>query len=445
MAVVNPFQQINAALPPLAPAPEPALGFNPSDMDPNAGGPPQLPQGKRPQVFGPTPQDRQQTMLGGRLEQDYQKDLHPWGTPDNHPGVWGKIGHALSVATGGPNRRLTEEQGIEGRLNKLAQLQSQIGEQGAQAKNLTANAEHTEAETPEVAPNAESARGLQRAEIEEKENGINNPPLAVGYAHAVNEAIKAGRDPSTDPIVKHLQDAITDLQRQVPETKGIVTDLKRGGIEHNVLVNPANGEEIRDLGERGEKPSTVNVNAGNSELDREATRMAKPYEKGVADANAQLEKIADAKTMINGSAEAQALGVPKVLTALVSGQGSGVRITLPELNAIAKARGLSGDIEGTLRSWSGAGKLTPTQQQQLSGILDDVQQRILAKQAIHSEALDRINGGASRADVIKADKEARQKINNLEKGVGMIRALDPQGVLHEAPAGTALPAGWKAQ
>lgn len=28
---------------------------------------------------------------------------------------------------------------------------------------------------------------------------------------------------------------------------------------------------------------------------------------------------------------------------------------------------------------------------------------------------------------------------------GMIRALDPQGVLHEAPVGTALPAGWKAQ
>ena len=28
---------------------------------------------------------------------------------------------------------------------------------------------------------------------------------------------------------------------------------------------------------------------------------------------------------------------------------------------------------------------------------------------------------------------------------GMIRALDPQGVLHEAPAGTPLPAGWKAQ
>jgi hypothetical protein len=62
--------------------------------------------------------------------------------------------------------------------------------------------------------------------------------------------------------------------------------------------------------------------------------------------------------------------------------------------------------------------LTPEQQKQLTGILDDVQQRILAKQAIHSAALDSINGAASRADVIKADREARQKINDLEKGAG---------------------------
>lgn len=39
------------------------------------------------------------------------------------------------------------------------------------------------------------------------------------------------------------------------------------------------------------------------------------------------------------------------------------------------------------------------------------------------------------------------KPNNPSSGGGrqMIRALDPQGVLHEAPAGTTLPAGWKAQ
>jgi len=162
MAVVNPFQQINASLLPLAPAASPELGFNPSDMDPNASAPPPLPQGKRPQVFGPTPQDRQQTMLGGRLEQDYQKDLHPWGTPENHPGVWGKIGHALSYATGGPNRRLMEESGLEGRLNKLAQLQAQMGVQSAQAGNLASET----ADRPAKDASEERLQGDQADKLE---------------------------------------------------------------------------------------------------------------------------------------------------------------------------------------------------------------------------------------------------------------------------------------
>jgi hypothetical protein len=122
--------------------------------------------------------------------------------------------------------------------------------------------------------------------------------------------------------------------------------------------------------------------------------------------------------MVNGNAEAQALGIPKVLTALVSGQGSGVRITQAELNMIGKARGIQGDVEGTLNSWAGKGRLSAEQQRQLTGILDDVKNRILAKQAIHNDALDRINGAATRQDVIAADKEARQKLNDLEKGGG---------------------------
>jgi hypothetical protein len=196
-----------------------------------------------------------------------------------------------------------------------------------------------------------------------------------------------------------------------------------------------------------ERPTVINQNSADAALDREATRLAKPYEKGIADANTQLDKIADARAMVNGSAEAQALGVPKVLTALVSGAGSGVRITQPELNAIAKARGISGDIEGTLRQWAGKGKLTPEQQKQLTGILDDVQQRLMAKQTIYAAALDQINGAASREDIIKADKEARQKLNDIERQgtQKMIRARDPQGNLQEAPEGTALPKGWKAE
>jgi hypothetical protein len=75
-------------------------------------------------------------------------------------------------------------------------------------------------------------------------------------------------------------------------------------------------------------------------------------------------------------------------------------------------------VEGTINSWAGKGKLTGTQKQQLTQILDDVHQRILAKQAIHNDALDRINGAASRDDIIRADKEARQKLNELSQTHG---------------------------
>ena len=151
-------------------------------------------------------------------------------------------------------------------------------------------------------------------------------------------------------------------------------------------------------------------------LDRETTRFTKPHEKAVADANAQLEKIDDARAMINGSAEAQALGIPKVLTALVSGAGSGVRITQPELNAIAKARGITGDVEGFINSISGKGKLTSTQQKQLTDLLDGVKARITQKQSIANDALDNINGASSRDEIIAHDKDARQKISDLESG-----------------------------
>ena len=418
MTVVNPFQQINAALPPLAPAPAPAPApaFDPTPLPGVSDTPPQMPQGKRPQVFGPTPQDRQETMLGGRLEKDYQKDLHPWGTPENHPGVWGKIGHAVSVATGGPNRRLMEESGLEGRLNKLAELQSQLGEQGAQTS-------HLKEETAEMPGKAESEEGLQGAETEEAQAKIaNGPDLATAYAHAVNQAIKNGQDPAQDPIVQHLSDAITGLQKQ-PASKGREhVNLQDGKhAPFGGSFDPETGKYFDGSGNEiakpvpYEKPSTVNVNAGNAEMDREATRLGKPYEKGASDTSAQLDKIADARAMVNGNAESQALGIPKVLTALVSGQGSGVRITQAELNMIGKARGIAGDVVGTLNKLAGQGSLSKAQQQQLTQILDDVKARVEKKAAVHSAALDAINGAGSREQIIQADKQARQQLQQIEK------------------------------
>jgi hypothetical protein len=152
-----------------------------------------------------------------------------------------------------------------------------------------------------------------------------------------------------------------------------------------------------------------------AEIDRIAGRLGKPHETAITAGNNQLERMDEARAMINGSAEAQALGIPKVLTALVSGQGTGVRITQPELNAIGKARGFAGDVQGTINALAGKGKLTKEQQQQITAIIDDAKRRLQEKLNISNQALDAMNGAETRADVIAADKKARKQMSDLEK------------------------------
>lgn len=153
----------------------------------------------------------------------------------------------------------------------------------------------------------------------------------------------------------------------------------------------------------------------NTALDRESKQYGAPYQKGVDAAESQLEKIDEAMRMLNSKgAEGQALGIPKVLTALVSGQGTGVRITQAELNSIAAARGVKGDTEGFFNSISGAGKLSRAQVGQLNNILNDARDLIQKKASIHKDALDAMNGASDRAGFLAADKTARQNLSDLE-------------------------------
>jgi len=163
-----------------------------------------------PVAPAPEPQDPLQPVmqhLQGRLNKDYEKDANPYGSPQNHPGVFGKIAHALNVATGGENRRMDEEQGIEKRIGETVGDQSKNAYQGAETAHLNA-------ETPEVAPNAESERGERAVDTATKQQALDmGPSLATAYAHRVNQVIQEGGDPSTDATVQHLHSAIEDLQK----------------------------------------------------------------------------------------------------------------------------------------------------------------------------------------------------------------------------------------
>jgi hypothetical protein len=160
-----------------------------------------------------------------KLVKDYQKDADPYGSPDNHPGFFGKLAHALSHATGGDTRRGWEEQGLVKQINAQTADDAQNAYTGAK----TGETEEATKEMPGKTQSEEGLQGAQTANLQSETTARNaGPDLATAYAHAVNQAIKNGADPSTDPVVQHLADSITAIQKTTPPK----------GSEHVDLVGP---------------------------------------------------------------------------------------------------------------------------------------------------------------------------------------------------------------
>ena len=170
------------------------------------------------------------------------------------------------------------------------------------------------------------------------------------------------------------------------------------------------------------KKIIVNTGGGSdakkdAALDREIKQYGAPYSKIHADIGNQIGKINDTMTMIHsGGYTGQNLSQIKILTSLVSGQGTGVRVTKSEIDQITNARGVQGKFEAWLDRLLGQGSLSQQQQKEMNNILSDVKQRLLDKQAIADRASDKMENSNSREDILKADKEARAIQAAMENG-----------------------------
>ena len=279
------FPQLPRVLTDVAPPPSPAAAAPPSPhlahvlntadqmSGPVAPAPPPSPTqtagpGGLPRVtLDQNPAHQMEGHLENKLQEDYRKDTDPYGSADNHPGFFGKLAHALSHATGGDTRRQWEEQGLAKTLN--TQLADEATNAYTGAK--TDETKETTAEAPAKAASEEGLQGAQTDEAKARTQGMQDtaaqgPSLAAGYAHAVNQAIKEGRDPAQDPIVQHLSDAITSLQKPTATPPGTKTvQLEVGGKPHQVLVDERTGETVRDLGVSGEKPPQIRVETPGEE------------------------------------------------------------------------------------------------------------------------------------------------------------------------------------
>ena len=119
---------------------------------------------------------------------------NPWGSPGNHPGVLGKIGHVVGNAMGAfsPQAELQAEE----RGSRAAEThEAEMGQKAAQTGEEKAATEHTQQETA----------------------NLKNPPaksLQDQLAARVAQDQKEGKDPAQDTLAQQISDQITSLQRQ---------------------------------------------------------------------------------------------------------------------------------------------------------------------------------------------------------------------------------------
>lgn len=111
------------------------------------------------------------------------------------------------------NRQITAEEGENKSEADTADAQARTNGQNLSNENEPQRVADAHAQSAATTANFNSEAAARDAAAKE------GPSLAAGYSHAVNQAIAAGRDPSQDPIVQHLADAITSIQKQpIPKT-----------------------------------------------------------------------------------------------------------------------------------------------------------------------------------------------------------------------------------
>lgn len=252
---------------------------------------------------------------------------------------------------------------------------------------------------------------------------------------AANVASDLGIDPNQrikPDLVPHYLNAWTQMQNannkspveQERDRTAAVADMEKNGIK----FDPRDKQVFIATG-RIERPPTINVNSENNLIDRESARFAKPHEKVRDDSNSQIDKINDASVMLDtGASIGKALFIPKLITALVSGAGSGVRITQSEQDAIVRNRGIANNLEGYINSLKGQGNLSSQDIQRAKQVLTAVKSRVQDRRDIAAKAASDINRAGNKNEMNDITDRANDAIKSIELGKPYV--IDPTGKVH---------------
>lgn len=341
------------------------------------------------------------------------------------------------------------EAGAETQEAKLGEVGAQKSAEVERGRAEVARKEEEEAKTREIQPGTPEFEGkMKQLQVQYPDTRFNKPPTpytlklkngksVVGYEgqggqfkdsdgniygpNAIENAYKVGTEPkeTTKPPREGEAGYIDKLAKKLhPDDENPELTPEEQLQAHKSYDTAGRKDTISDPDAAAFRRDVQMTNAKNTANRQYATQFSQ--------ASAHLDKLDQVKLLITtGNPESLAIAVPNVLTALISGTGTGVRITQAEINQILHARGWGENVEAFVKKISGQGALSSKQRQDLVGIMDDVKDKVVKKQKRLSDTMDKIDSAEKPSDISKAHIEHRkgelesdkQKTNELPGGI----------------------------
>jgi hypothetical protein len=218
-AVQHPMHAIVAPIGPPPPelTPDVAQGMSPDQ--PNI---PSAVEGKQPKVTTMSPIQRYEERLAQKQMSDFDKDANPYGSENNHPGFFGKFLHGLSVATGGPNRRLAAEGERNAQIQGIEKQQTEQNLQEAQTRNQ------------DLQPQLKQAQlALSHEKQDEVENHHNEQINQQLHQHGFKQDESGNIVPLAYEEMSPQQQAVTDLKNSQQNLADATEEVRRASIDPN--------------------------------------------------------------------------------------------------------------------------------------------------------------------------------------------------------------------
>jgi len=177
--------------------------------------------------------------------------------------------------------------------------------------------------------------------------------------------------------------------------------------------------------------------ANDTRLDRSYQYNNNIIEKQRTPLDQRLERLDRVEQAINQrSAQADALIAPELLSVMVGGMGSGLRMNEAEIARIVGGRSKLEDLKAKLDKWdprTGGGlSVTDEQRQQMYDILKAVRVKTEAKQQAFNDAQEALIHAADVGEHRKITAELKKKLSAIDSGTSAATAQPG-----------AMPPGWK--